>query len=879
MSIRKKFAFTIIEVLVVVAIIGTLIAIGLNEYSSSLNTTRTVTFRENVSAIEDCLNVYFSVNHRYPDTLEEIRGCLNKTPINPFTNEDMLTDGSITYTPLDDNLEYVIVVHQPDEDDYDDDGNTTEPIIEPPVLLSENIHLIVHPAGAGTAKARPNPADSGVVVALSSQAGQCYNFNSWQPLSEITINSPTSPNTTFIMPGNEVSIVSKFDIKRYRVTLNAPGGEEVLGSGDYNCGDQVTVQAVPLTGHYFVGWYSGSTLVSVSPYYTFRIYNDVTLEARSAYYITLYANPEIGGSPTVSPNPAAYGDVVRLTSNPSTCYDFTSWTADVPINNNQFTMPPRNVIITANYTIKPYTIAITITKTGNSPNTPGTVTGAGTYNCGSSAKLVATPATGFSFAGWYEGTTRVSTTATYTFPVNGPRTLEARFSAIQYTITLKANPTGAGSPSASPNPANVGQTVTLSANPGSCYNFSSWSVSAGTLNGNTLTMPAQNVTATANYAIKTYTVSLSVNNTNYGTVSGGGTYDCGSSAPISATPKTGYHFVNWSDGNTSSSRSISVTSNVSLTANFAANTYTVSLSTDGHGTVSGAGTYEYGSNVPISATPYSGYHFDHWSDGSTSQSRTITITGNVNLTAYFAQDVTYYTITVSKSGCGSVGGGGTFAAGTSVNIWASPCSGYYFDSWSDGSTTSDRWVTANSNKTYIAYFYEEAPPVTYYTLSTGAVPWPGAHISPSTNTYAAGTTVNVRGWCDSGYDWVGFYVDGASCPSGASSCSITMNNDVYVEAHCQKRVSPLYATVNCSASPSTAGTCQACIGSTCGSRGSSSSVSVPCTSGSSFSYTTNPVGRTSQGKCYYTTSPSTGSVGCNSTKDVTLHFTLGMCQN
>jgi len=190
MSIRKKFAFTIIEVLVVVAIIGTLSAIGLNEYSSSLNTTRTVTFRENVSAIEDCLNVYFSVNHRYPDTLEEIRGCLNKTPINPFTNEDMLTDGSITYTPLDDNLEYVIVVHQPDEDDYDDDGNTTEPIIEPPVLLSENIHLIVHPAGAGTAKARPNPADSGVVVALSSQAGQCYNFNSWQPLSEITINSP-----------------------------------------------------------------------------------------------------------------------------------------------------------------------------------------------------------------------------------------------------------------------------------------------------------------------------------------------------------------------------------------------------------------------------------------------------------------------------------------------------------------------------------------------------------------------------------------------------------------------------------------------------------------------------------------------------------------
>jgi len=115
MSIRKKFAFTIIEVLVVVAIIGTLIAIGLNEYSSSLNTTRTVTFRENVSAIEDCLNVYFSVNHRYPDSLEEIRGCLNHTPVNPFTGRDMLTDGSIVYIQLDGGLEYTIVINQPNK--------------------------------------------------------------------------------------------------------------------------------------------------------------------------------------------------------------------------------------------------------------------------------------------------------------------------------------------------------------------------------------------------------------------------------------------------------------------------------------------------------------------------------------------------------------------------------------------------------------------------------------------------------------------------------------------------------------------------------------------------------------------------------------------
>ncbi len=43
---------------------------------------------------------------------------------------------------------------------------------------------------------------------------------------------------------------------------------------------------------------------------------------------------------------------------------------------------------------------------------------------------------------------------------------------------------------------------------------------------------------------------------------------------ITATPKTGYHFVEWNDGNTTASRSVSVTDDVSYTATFAANTDT-----------------------------------------------------------------------------------------------------------------------------------------------------------------------------------------------------------------------------------------------------------------------------------------------------------------
>lgn len=53
-----------------------------------------------------------------------------------------------------------------------------------------------------------------------------------------------------------------------------------------------------------------------------------------------------------------------------------------------------------------------------------------------------------------------------------------------------------------------------------------------------------------------------------GTVSGGGSYDEGSSVQISATPNTGYLFSKWSDGNTNATRTIVANENVTYTAEF-----------------------------------------------------------------------------------------------------------------------------------------------------------------------------------------------------------------------------------------------------------------------------------------------------------------------
>ena len=70
-----------------------------------------------------------------------------------------------------------------------------------------------------------------------------------------------------------------------------------------------------------------------------------------------------------------------------------------------------------------------------------------------------------------------------------------------------------------------------------------------------------------------FTVNVSANNANYGTVSGGGQYDYGTSCSVTATPADGYMFTSWTQNgsvvSTNASYTFNVTSNVDLVANFA----------------------------------------------------------------------------------------------------------------------------------------------------------------------------------------------------------------------------------------------------------------------------------------------------------------------
>ena len=201
---------------------------------------------------------------------------------------------------------------------------------------------------------------------------------------------------------------------------------------------------------------------------------------------------------------------------------------------------------------------------------------------------------------------------------------------LPYTITINAiNGTVAY-------PQTTCDDMQLTATPYNGYHFVKWS-DGNTDNPRTIELTCDTI-FTALFEHIQCTLSLQCDE-NQGSVEGAGVFDYLAEVQISATPAYGYHFSSWSDGNTANPRTITLTKDVTLTVNFAPNTYTLNVSCNAEqGSVKGSGSYTYLSNRTIEATSNYGYHFKQWSDGNTDNPRTIELRQDTTLEAIFAVD-------------------------------------------------------------------------------------------------------------------------------------------------------------------------------------------------------------------------------------------------
>ena len=280
----------------------------------------------------------------------------------------------------------------------------------------------------------------------------------------------------------------------------------------------------------------------------------------------------------------------------------------------------------------------------NGGDVGGTASKSVTYDSAYGDLPTPTAPTGYTFAGWFterEKGTQVKSTDTVT--ITEDQTLYAHWT---YDITVTANPTEGGTVTGS-GTYDHGDTVTLTATPNTGYHFVNWTEDGEEVS--TANPYSFNATGAcdlvANFALNTYDVTVNANPTVGGTVNGSGTYDHGASVTLTATPNTGYYFVNWAEGSnvvsTANPYSFNATEACDLVANFALNTYGVTVNanpTEG-GTVTGSGTYNHGDTVTLTATPKTGYKFVNWTEGSNVVSTEPTLTflaeGDRNLVANF----------------------------------------------------------------------------------------------------------------------------------------------------------------------------------------------------------------------------------------------------
>ncbi|MBP5370331.1 MAG: C10 family peptidase, partial [Bacteroidales bacterium] len=527
-----------------------------------------------------------------------------------------------------------------------------------------NVTASANVDNAGTVTVNPEGEIlEGDEVTVTATVNKGYNFVNWMVGdNEVSDN----PEYTFNVTDN-IALVANFEPIQYTVNVVVGENGTVTGDGIYNFGENATVTVTANEGYKFVGF---ENIETTEPTLKFTVTNDTTFTAifKKILNVTAVANVENAGTVTVTPEGEILeGDEVTVTAVASKSYVFVGYEN---IEGNESTLKftaTKDTSFTAIFKrILNITAYVTVEGTGTV-----TISPKGQIIEGDEVTVTAAPSEGYVFAGFdkIEGTE-----TTLNFIATKDTSFTVNFKKI-LNIAVSVNDKERGFASLSPEGQIIeGDEVTLTATANEGFVFNYWESNDEIISTDaTYTFVAS--TSTTYIAVfdeklpDSFVVSASTNNSTFGTVSGTGQYELNANVELVATANEGYKFVNWTDADgeevsTEATYSFAATADVELTANFEAIQCVVTITFEGEGTVTGDGTYNYGDEVTITATPAEHNELKFWLDGqlgdmvSTDLSFKITVTSDTTIHAVFVSTLcqidTYTAFGGTTSGDGAV---------------------------------------------------------------------------------------------------------------------------------------------------------------------------------------------------------------------------------
>lgn len=591
-----------------------------------------------------------------------------------------------------------------------------------------------------------------------------YSFRGWRLGSESALREPGSALT----PTGNMTLTAQWEIESHTVTYNLDGGEASSHFGSPHNRNHGVTHTIPTekptkTGHEFVRWMNSSDGRTYNPGGSFSVTDDVILTAEwetGIFDITFDINGgSVIDSSVFSTKRIAYdGEFTLDTQVPTRSgVEFLGW---LDMNTRNLYQPGELFIVEEDthfeaqwghndYSLQydadggSITYPASIVTSSDDPNI-----GWAEVNSGTKHTVIAGPTkTNYRFTGWEDVNSGAVHQTGAQITITANTTLRATYALNKYTVSFNLNG-GSGSFGSQEVIYNSSFRTSSTVPTRTGYTFNGWTRSdtGGVVNaGGSFTMPSQNVTLTARWTTNSYSLTYNLNGGTSGPT-GSSSFNFNSTATVNGTrpARTGHTFTGWRRSDTGGIVQPGATftmpsTNITLTAQWTVDSYTVSYNLNGGSGSFGNQTINYGSSVSVrTGTPTrAGYDFTGWrrsdTGGLVQGGNTFTVSRDVTLTAQWS--ATVYTITYNRNG----GSGGpssqskTHGVNVSLSNSTPSRSGYRFDGWTTNSNgTGTRYnpgasYTGNGNVTLHAKWVEQQ----HYRLYLGRVKASGTQTSSS----------------------------------------------------------------------------------------------------------------------------------------------------